>query len=187
MDILTFISKITESLAWPFATLGIVFILRKKIETILPFLKKLKAGPIEAEFAQEVKDLRKSVDTYIDEKPLSAHDKKLFQLSEINPRSAILEAWQGVETEARKLVIDLGLYEMGPESRPLLDVYRVLVKNNFLSSDNLALFNELRSLRNQAAHDENFTPTKESSLNYIELAKILRLSIDFNRKSQQKN
>lgn len=178
MDGFLFVSNMTESLAWPLATVVIVIILRSKIESILRNLKKLKAGPVEAEFERQVESLRISAESYIDEKPITDLEKKLYQLSEINPRSAILEAWQGIEASARKLVVDNGLYEVGPESRPLLDVFRALSKNKLISEADILLFHELRGLRNSAAHDESFLPTKESALNYVEMARGLRSSIE---------
>ncbi|ELC0660802.1 hypothetical protein SD340_004182 [Vibrio fluvialis] len=178
MDWLSFISDIVGSLAWPIATIVIVFVLRQKIESILNNLKKVKAGPLEAEFERQVESLRISTESYIDEKPISEFEKKLYQLSEINPRSAILEAWQGIEASARRLVIEKGLYEAGPESRPLLDVFRALSKNKLISEAEILLFHELRGLRNSAAHDESFLPTKESALNYVEMARGLRSSIE---------
>lgn len=178
MDWLSFVSNVIGSLAWPIATVVIIIALRQKIESILNNLKKFKAGPVEAEFERQVESLRISTELFTDEKPISDFEKKLYQLSEINPRSAILEAWQGVEASARKLVVEKGLYEAGPESRPLLDVFRALSKNKLVSETEILLFHELRSLRNSAAHDESFLPTKESALNYVEMARGLRSSIE---------
>lgn len=182
MDSLTFIAKIIESIAWPIASLILVILLKAEIQSLLPFIKRLKAGPLEAEFERELRELRTTVE--IDpvlpptEKTLSTAEQKLLQLIEINPRSAILEAWQGVEAYARKLVVDLGLHDPGPESRPLLDTYRAIARANLLSLEDLALFHELRSLRNQAAHAEDFNPTKEAALNYVQLASRLRVKLE---------
>lgn len=183
MDWLTFTSGLVLSLAWPLTAIMIVLMLKSSIETMIPNVKKFKAGPIEAEFEKaefnrEVKVLRESADDLIDDKPLNQHEKKLYQLSEVNPRSAILEAWQGVELSARKVVVEKGLYEAGPESRPLLDMYRALAKHDLVSDKDLDLFNELRELRNQAAYKESFMPTKESAINYIELSRKLRNTIN---------
>lgn len=182
MDTLTFTAKIIESIAWPIATVILVVLLRAEIQSLLPFLKRLKAGPLEAEFERELLELRTTVEfepvQQPAEKPLSIAEQKLLQLIEINPRSAILEAWQGVEAYARKLTIDLGLYEPGPESRPLLDAYRAIARANLLSTEDLALFQELRSLRNQAAHAEDFNPTKAAAHNYVQLASRLRAKLE---------
>jgi hypothetical protein len=177
MDWLTFITKVTEALAWPIASVVILLLLRKHVEALVPLLKKVKAGPLEAEFERELKVLR---DTASQEtQPIQAADtlspreEKLHRLAEINPRSAILEAWQHVEVAARKRVLELGLHEAGPEGRPILDAYRSLAKARVLDNEALALFHELRSLRNQAAHLDDFNPSKSAAIDYIGLSKKL--------------
>ena len=52
MDFLAFIAKITEFTAWPLASVAMVVLLREQVGKSLPTLRKLKAGPIEAEFEQ---------------------------------------------------------------------------------------------------------------------------------------
>ncbi|MGY8590239.1 hypothetical protein L0935_18570, partial [Paracidovorax citrulli] len=50
MDWLTFISKLIDSIAWPVAAVLLGLIFRKKLAELLPLLRKVKAGPLEAEF-----------------------------------------------------------------------------------------------------------------------------------------
>lgn len=181
MDWLTFTTKIIEALAWPIASIVILALLRKQVIGLLPLLKRVKAGPLEAEFERELKVLRdESQQTGLQQPAdtLSPRDEKLYKLAEINPRSAILEAWQHVEVAARKKVLELGLFEAGPAGRPILDAYRALAKAEVLNAEALALFHELRSLRNQAAHLDDFNPSKPAAIDYIGLSKklIARLS-----------
>lgn len=177
MDWLTFTTKVTEALAWPIASIIILLLLRKHVEALVPLLKKVKAGPLEAEFERELKVLRTTASQ--EAEPMQAADtlslleEKLHKLAEINPRSAILEAWQHVEVAARKRVLELGLHEAGPEGRPILDAYRSLAKAGVLNNEALALFHELRSLRNQAAHLDDFNPSKSAAIDYIGLSKKL--------------
>jgi hypothetical protein len=58
MDWLSFIASVLASVAWPAAMLCVVLLLRKELVARLPFLRKLKAGPVEAEFEREVKNSR---------------------------------------------------------------------------------------------------------------------------------
>ncbi|MBU6956914.1 hypothetical protein KRR23_04040 [Pseudomonas sp. CVAP len=181
MDWLTFTTKIAEALAWPIASIAILVLLRTQIAGLLPLLKRVKAGPLEAEFERELKVLRDSTEQQLN--PVKGSDtlypmeEKLYRLAEVNPRSAILEGWQHVEVTARKRVLELGLHEAGPERRPILDAYRSLAQAQVLNAEGLALFNELRSLRNQAAHMDDFNPSKSAALNYIGLAKTLILQL----------
>lgn len=177
MDWLTFTTKVTEALAWPIASIVIFLLLRKHIEALLPQLKKVKAGPLEAEFEHELKVLRNTTNQQTQPQQagdtLSPREEKLHRLAEVNPRSAILEAWQHVEVATRKRVLELGLHEAGPEGRPILDAYRSLAKAQVLNNEALALFHELRSLRNQAAHVDDFNPSKSAAIDYIDLSKKL--------------
>ena len=54
MDTLTFIAKLVEFLAWPTAAVIVVVLLRDELRRLLSLVKKLKAGPVEAEFEREV-------------------------------------------------------------------------------------------------------------------------------------
>ncbi len=182
MDWLTFATQMTEALAWPVAAVVILIIMRRHVAALVPHLRRVKAGPLEAEFERELQQLRAAADVQPTVAPasstLSAREQVLFQLAEINPRSAILEAWQHVEIAARRRVLELGLHESGPEQRPLLDAYRSLAKAKVLPIEALALFHELRSLRNQAAHVEEFNPTKAAALDYLNLCKKLVSQIE---------
>ena len=181
MDWLTFCSKIAEVLAWPITLVVLVLFLRVEIKTLLSLLKRLKAGPLEAEFEREVKELRSEAEVrwpLISTAPTVTPEKqKLLQLAQINPRSAILEAWQGIEFAAQRVVFDRALYVPPREAMSPLAVVRALSKEQILNPEEVALYHELRALRNQAAHAPDFSPTHESALNYIELAGRLQAAL----------
>jgi len=59
----------------------------------------------------------------------------------------------------------------------LTQVARTLEENGVLKSRFVSLYRDLRHLRNQAAHEINFTPSMESVLNYVALARRLEASI----------
>jgi uncharacterized protein YutE (UPF0331/DUF86 family) len=144
-------------------------------------IKKLKAGPLEAEFEREVKELRSETEAQLPpvERAIVPEParQKLLQLAEINPRSAIIEAWQSIEFAAHDLLnrskTDIS---MKSSSSPLT-VIRALTKERLLNPDEIALFHELRALRNQAIHAADFTPTQQATLDYIELASRLEAAL----------
>lgn len=73
-----------------------------------PLLRKLKAGPIEAEFEKDIRALEKVAPSQvIEESPpeMEGRYQMLSQLVGVNPRSAILEAWLGVESAVRKAAL----------------------------------------------------------------------------------
>jgi len=107
MDVLAFIAKLVEALAWPLASVVLVALLRREIRSLLPFVKRFKAGPLEAEFEREVRELRSSVEEGVNVKheELAASQSTAVKLAELNPRSAILEAWREIETTGRRMLL----------------------------------------------------------------------------------
>ena len=183
MDTLKFISEIVSSLTWPTVVLILVLILRGEITILLPQIKKLKAGPLEAEFDREVRELALESESQVSldsVSKMSPEQQKLIQMAELSARSAIIDAWQNVEFAAMRVV-----QTMYP-SIPPRDLYsssnvlRILNRDEILRRDEVERFIELRNLRNQATHLPEFAPAHDSVLNYINLA--LQLKSDLDRK-----
>ncbi|MBC3926942.1 hypothetical protein [Undibacterium sp. CY21W] len=174
MDILTFIIKIVEAAAWPITTISLVLLLKKEIGALIPFLKKFKAGPLEAEFEREVQEIRFETNQKIplpkETTLLSPKLRKLHQLASVNPRSAIIEAWREVIFAAENLLQRSGAFNANNGVMLPYEVKQTLEKAGLLNVEQLTLFNDLRKLRNQASHMPNFEPTSESTLGYIDLA-----------------
>jgi hypothetical protein len=176
MDVLSFIASIVGSLAWPATAFGIVLLLRKQLVAMLPYLRKLKAGPVEAEFEREVEVLEAESPLSLpptEQKLLTDESKRLLELAQVSPRAAILEAWHGVEFAARNAV----LHNAGspiPEITTPVRVAKELVRLDLLSPEEIGLFHDLRGLRNQATHSPDFHPSFESVHSYLMLAKRLR-------------
>jgi hypothetical protein len=182
MDRLTFIAEMVKAFAWPTTTLIVVIVFRRQIKTLLSQLKKVKAGPAEAEFDRELRELaRETEDQPLPTNavsPSSPERQKLLQLAEINPRSAVIEAWHTVEFAARRVV---EAFEPSATVRDLQSssaLLRSLNRHEILNRDEASLFNELRALRNQAVHVPDFSPAYDAVLNYINLALRLKAALD---------
>lgn len=182
MDWLTFFAEILKALGWPAAAVTVVLLLRTEIKTLLSLVKKLKAGPVEAEFDREVRELKSSAESQL---PLvavgasaSPQRQKLLQLAEINPRSAIIEAWQSIEFSARRLLEHLEPNLTVRELQSPVLLLRALNRREVLTRDEVAIYNDLRALRNQAVHAGDFAPSYESALNYIDLSVRLQSAIE---------
>jgi hypothetical protein len=186
MDWLTFVSKLMETLAWPAVVLVVVALLRKEVRALLAILKKVKAGPVEAEFEREINELKSAADAELpmveQPAPATPSHNELEQLAQINPRAAIIESWRRLELEARKALARLGISMNWRDAASPLAHARNLAKSALLSQEELVLFNDLRNLRNMSVHAEKFSPTLESALSYIEVAfrvqQTLRLKSD---------
>ncbi len=172
MDLLSFIAKLVESLAWPIAAIVLVILFRREIVSLAPYIRRLKAGPLEAEFEREVRELRTAVEA---KKPDAAVDQPVWQesaekLAQVSPRSAILEAWRQTE-----LAAIYALRERRPELsdekvRSTREVLRLLGETGLATPEEVALLNQMRFLRNQAGHIESFQPTYEAAMNFVQLA-----------------
>ena len=182
MDALTFSSEMVKALAWPTAVLIVVLVLRGEIKTLLSLVKKLKAGPVEAEFDREVRELARETEGQLPPPtsvpPSSAERQKLLQLAELNPRSAIIEAWHNVEFAARRVVEARDPSITARELQSSSALLRSLNRYEILSRDEVVLFNDLRALRNQAVHLPEFSPAYDAVLNYIDLALRLKFALE---------
>jgi hypothetical protein len=175
MDILTFIAELFKAAAWPIAVVVIALLFRTQFRELLVRLKKGKVGPAEFEFEQSVKALTEEAPELI--APTPGFGTPSVQLVASNPRAAILEAWLGVEDAVQKLARSRDISPSSSARNPLALV-RALERSQALDSQQSVLFNDLRALRNQAAHDSEFSPSTDSVLSYAQLAKSLRESIE---------
>lgn len=168
--------SLVNTLAWPLVVLAVVFSLRKEIRKLIPSIKKLKTGPFEVEFDRQLSELIAESSEVLPDpsngvtmEVLSVNDR-LVKLARINPRSAILEAWRKLELSLRD-AIELNSTSANTRRSSAYGTLTEAERLDILPSSQLLIANELRSLRNQAAHVEDFQPSEDSALRYIELAK----------------
>jgi hypothetical protein len=178
MDWLTFITKIVEALAWPGTVVVVLFLIRRELPQIVRNLRKLKIKGVELEFgeaakavASEAKDAVPSDDANTRLPGQSRHElaERLNSIAEFAPRAAILEAWLQVEAAA----VDVIRKRSSPNLKSLPGPMRLrdsLMKIEVLNSKQLAVFENLRILRNEAVHLAEAQFTRASVENYIEAA-----------------
>lgn len=175
MDWLTFASKAIDSLAWPIVVLVLGVVLRRQVSNLIPYLRKLKAGPVEAEFEMEarqalanseklsVQHLKES--TIKREKPTEEKEAiaKLIG-ARTDPAGMIIEAWAGV---------DGALFRLGKQTGLVVDplentrsVYRSIVSSQLLTDETKRLVMELYELRNRVAHAK-VKPTVGAAQDYL--------------------
>ncbi|TXT39906.1 MAG: hypothetical protein FD135_1809 [Comamonadaceae bacterium] len=145
----------------------------------------MKAGPVEAEFAKQVEELRKEVEEKVPEaratRTFNDDEGRLLELAKVSPRSAIIEAWRNVELSAARAVeLRLSSREISASATSLRTplnttaLGRELGLLQILNGQQVSLFHELRMLRNKATHSEEFEIDFEAVNNYIQLAQSLR-------------
>jgi hypothetical protein len=181
MDILTFIAKIAEALAWPLATVALVALLRGEIRSLVPLIRRVKAGPVEAEFERGTEELKER----LPQQPRATEALEHTSPSKpaeppigTNPRSEVLEAWLQLEAVAHDALVNKQLRNAKPGAmftRPSLRrLAEALRENGLLHEGQLSLFQELQHLRNNVVHTLEFAPTQEALTRYIETANYLK-------------
>jgi hypothetical protein len=178
MDFLTFLSKVVEAIAWPATVLILLAILRKELPLIAKSLRRLKYKDFVFEFdaatqaiADEVKQAVPTPEKQISlmGNPKGAAQAKLEAIAELAPRAAILEAWLQVEAAAADVIRNKGLATLTSFPGPLR-LREGLQKGGILNSRQVAIFEQLRTLRNEAVHVPDAEFTKLAVASYIESA-----------------
>jgi hypothetical protein len=175
MDTLTFISKLVDALAWPVAGIVLGLIFRKKLLDLIPNLRKVKAGPIEAEFELATKQvLAGTVD--LASKGIETHAKPSTNMpnaedaaaklvaARTEPTASIIEGWTTLDGELHKLGRQIGV--VGDPLQSHQKVYQKIIGEQLLPAETAHLVRELRQLRNQVAH-ALVIPTPDSAQDYL--------------------
>lgn len=179
MDWKTFLAQIINSSAWPLVVVFIVYQLKDRLAELLPRLKKLKHKDTELEFAEKLNELAidseaiKGNTLPIERKPeLNEQFNFLLKLADISPRSAVLESYRVLETALAKAVTKV-YPEL--EKKTLLNNMQIqkLLHGKILSAHQYHQLKELKHLRNQAAHMEDFDLQGMHIEAYIDIALTL--------------
>ncbi len=178
MDGLTFVSEVIKAPAWPSTLIAIVYLLKKPIIELLPFMKKLKYKELELEFSQEVMALKAE----ISETPTLDIDKvdnltletsKAFELVAFSTRAAIMEAWIELEAAAVEVASSLWNQSSSEIMRNIPKLAEYLHQSKIIDDKQLDILQRLRQLRNKAAHAEELHLSEEDAKAYIAMASSL--------------
>ena len=176
MDCWEFLIRLIEAIAWPAAIVFVLLSFRSELRRLLPLMRRLKAGPIEAEFEREILDVKQEFEQIpfetFDPDEDADSNKKLIELANISPRSAILESWINLESALRQAVLQKAGSPIPDMSSPLRLV-KAVEQLNLVSSIEVDLLNDLRGLRNQAVHFSDSGLSSSAAINYGESAKKL--------------
>lgn len=162
MNWLDFNAAIIGHIAWPLTIVWIAFLLRKPIIELIPGLERLKFKEFELEFKKRIQEAlpKRKLVTAINEvqnldagaNPSLLKPRDYYaDLVGISPRAAILESWMEVEAAG----IDAYAKVVSPGMKVFVnprEILRFLCARNLLNDDDFAQSEELRKLRNKAAH-----------------------------------
>lgn len=170
MDIASLIIELLRILIWPAAATISVYILRTPLSSIIGRLSSLRYKEIEARFTQvldqadeALEDLPLPESTEPPKLPSKATGSELAQY--ISPRTEILEAWIRIEVELIDVADRLNLTISSARASSPSSLLEGIFQTGYLDSMIASLIEDLRILRNEAAHEPNFE-IKESSVGH---------------------
>jgi hypothetical protein len=158
VDWRAFIASLVHSLAWPAAVVVIVLVLRRPLAAALQRgVRRLKAGPIEVEFDEELAEVKQDLaqapelrGTPTPPLPGQGLDEELARLVDVSPRAAVMEAFVRIEARLGELVDAAGI-EQG-KARGGTALARLAHQHGLISSESLRAVEGLSVMRNLAAH-----------------------------------
>jgi len=171
MDLLSFISKTVESLAWPVSVVIIVVFLRKEMGNLISKITRIRHNDTEVEFKHELAAAKKEAERALPESqpklPLPSHTEKLAELS---PRGAIIEAWLKIEEALLKYASRHGIEVNKNQVFRVRDLEFHSLDYGGIGKGLLEMLERLRRTRNEAVHLSDLQIEKISALEYAEMA-----------------
>jgi len=181
MDWLSFVAALVKALAWPLTVLGIFLVLRRPLTGLVPLLARLKFKDLELDFGRRLAEVSAEVAALPRSRAPAAlrggDGDALLRLAATAPRAAILEAWLRLEAAALDAARRRGTTEPISHLRSPLRLIESLEETGVIDARQAAVFHELRSLRNSAAHAVGFEPAPETAQDYVRLAGRLEQSL----------
>ena len=169
MDKKTLIAELVTILAWPGATVVIVFLLRVPIRNLLDGIKlrKFKHKNWEAEFEETTREIRSELQ--VTTKDLRRTGESLIEELEYlitsSPTETILTAWNRIEQTVSLLAKKYGIQEY-----TFLTILNRLVQKNVVGLSTKDSLLGLRQLRNLAVHGINGDVSEARAREFLTMA-----------------
>lgn len=182
--------NIIDALAWPAAVVWLGYLFRSDLRKLLGRVTSLKYKDVEASFEKELaaaeEEARKALpnkekpSSLADEEPVypSPYDERyerLLRIAEESPRAALLEGWVEVEASLSEAAERNGVQNSRRTSPR--KVVLELINTGGYANTLLPFFEDLRGLRNEAAHASHFVPTSKQTRRYLQMAIELALTL----------
>lgn len=177
MSHLQFISSLVSSLAWPAAIISSIWILRKELKQLLPFISSLKAPGVEITIdRQQVTEAKELAESALPESSTSKSELDrgdfdlVFKLLDISPRHALIESWRLLEHIGVSALGESAIENMKPHLRSPASFGEALRSSGRITSEEMSIIMKLRTVRNQATHLQEFQVDEATARDYAETA-----------------
>jgi len=170
-----------HSLAWPGAVVLLVLILRRPIASLIPHLRRMKYRNLELDFDKKLEELEAGVKEAKLPAPApeavpalpqpwpTTFREYIERLAGLSPRAAVMEAWRFVEAALRDATQSAGPAVL----RSPRAMQEYVISKTDLDPQTVALIDDLRVLRNEAAHASEFSISPEQACEFGDLAVVL--------------
>ena len=164
-----FAADLVTALAWPLSALVIALIFRRPLLALLARLDELSWGDKSARFAQRLDRLESEASPAPPEPDgpdiaLTGDHARFLKLLDLSPGAAVLDSWSGVEEALQSLASEHAV--ANPDAS---EAGRTLQKRGILPARTVGMIEEMRRLRNAAAHDQAISVS--DALRFRNLAK----------------
>lgn len=183
MDWLTFISSLVGSLAWPLTAIGIAWFFRKAIkETLARPLRRVKAGPFEAEWEAKVVealvDVAESPETGAPPPDRELLSQRLRTFAEQLPAAAVMAAYAEIEEALRRKLALAG--KVDADRRPMSARQMAVIadEHGIISRQTASAIEGATVLRNLAAHGRASEIDQGKALDFLTLADAILYAIE---------
>ncbi len=183
MDALSFIASLVRSLTWPTAVVFILWYFNQPLGELLLTVSRFRFKEFEIDFGKEIREVKAAAEKVLPptegakSRVLSMAPKgmdRFPELARIDPAAAVLVAWRPVELALRRAAQRHALALPMPPIR----IMQTLPQWGRIDRQTYEIFEELRRLRNQAAHEDGTDITESEALEFGELALRLAAKID---------
>jgi hypothetical protein len=165
-----FIASLVHSLVWPGAVVVLALVFRRQFSKLLLSLSRLRAGPVDLMFAQQLAKVEEEV---AEELPAAKQQPGLLtsdlrETAEVAPATAVLEASVRLESELANLIRDVGngwVFGSG-----LVALARQALDHNLITPETANAVKGIAVLRNLAAHDRMSRLSSAQAQEYLSLA-----------------
>ncbi|HEK2896159.1 hypothetical protein [Proteus terrae] len=181
MDFFTFVSSVIESLAWPMLVGCVLYYGRTDIFRLIKTIKSIKYDKFEMMFEEKAAQAASEAESISGKATDNSEQYKDFVF--LSPYETVMKSFMRLEEalqEVLKRKINDGTIVISdnskfprPNSINRMHIMRILSTSDLVDSELVELYDNLRSLRNLAAHSSNFVITQEAAKNFADSSIIL--------------
>ncbi len=167
MDILTFLSKAIESLAWPGVIIVALFLFRTPISSLLDAIKEAKLKIAKKKGGLTIEGELNTVREKLEKAPSKALPEPVKKLAATSPTQAIETSWRDLEQSATATM------SVATHMSPL-KIADMLLDRKILNENEAEAFYKLYEIKSEATKPESaFTTDVSSAATYSSLAYTL--------------